>query len=110
MKKVLFATTALVATAGVAAADVTFGGYGRFGAIYTETKGTAAGGTPEEVQSDSHSALSNYMVTTGVDQESRLADGPEEQETKKGQPPSDPRPLCMGRIFYRGKLLRRTQS
>jgi outer membrane protein OmpU len=34
MKKVLFATTALVATAGVAAADVTFGGYGRFGAYY----------------------------------------------------------------------------
>ena len=36
MKKVLFATTALVATAGVAAADVTFGGYGRFGVIYIE--------------------------------------------------------------------------
>jgi outer membrane protein OmpU len=36
MKKVLFATTALVATAGVAAADVTFGGYGRFGVIYTD--------------------------------------------------------------------------
>ena len=34
MKKVLFATTALVATAGVAAADVTFGGYGRFGVQY----------------------------------------------------------------------------
>ncbi len=34
MKKVLFATTALVATAGVAAADVTFGGYGRFGIIH----------------------------------------------------------------------------
>ena len=34
MKKVLFATTALVATAGVAAADVTFGGYGRFGIVY----------------------------------------------------------------------------
>jgi outer membrane protein OmpU len=34
MKKVLFATTALVATAGVAAADVTFGGYGRFGILY----------------------------------------------------------------------------
>jgi outer membrane protein OmpU len=34
MKKVLFATTALVATAGVAAADVTFGGYGRFGVLY----------------------------------------------------------------------------
>jgi outer membrane protein OmpU len=36
MKKVLFATTALVATAGVAAADVTFGGYGRFGILYNE--------------------------------------------------------------------------
>ncbi len=36
MKKVLFATTALVATAGVAAADVTFGGYGRFGVAYTD--------------------------------------------------------------------------
>jgi outer membrane protein OmpU len=37
MKKVLFATTALVATAGVAAADVTFGGYGRFGILYNDT-------------------------------------------------------------------------
>lgn len=36
MKKVLFATTALVATAGVAAADVTWGGYGRFGILYDE--------------------------------------------------------------------------
>ncbi|MFT6023434.1 MAG: outer membrane protein OmpU [Ascidiaceihabitans sp.] len=39
MKKVLFATTALIATAGMAAADVTFGGYGRFGLNYN----TAAG-------------------------------------------------------------------
>lgn len=39
MKKVLFATTALVATAGVAAADVTFGGYGRFGVLYNESAG-----------------------------------------------------------------------
>jgi len=37
MKKVLFATTALVATAGVAAADVTFGGYGRFGLAYNDS-------------------------------------------------------------------------
>jgi outer membrane protein OmpU len=36
MKKILFATTALVATAGMAAADVTFGGYGRFGLYYQE--------------------------------------------------------------------------
>jgi outer membrane protein OmpU len=36
MKKVLFATTALVATAGVAAADVSFSGYGRFGILYSD--------------------------------------------------------------------------
>lgn len=36
MKKILFATTALIATAGVAAAEVSFGGYGRFGLFYKE--------------------------------------------------------------------------
>lgn len=36
MKKVLFATTALVATASVAAAEVSFSGYGRFGVQYTD--------------------------------------------------------------------------
>ena len=39
MKKVLFATTALIATAGMAAADVTFGGYGRFGIQYSSAAG-----------------------------------------------------------------------
>lgn len=38
MKKVLFASTALIATAGVAAADITFGGYGRFGMQYQENR------------------------------------------------------------------------
>ncbi|APG48605.1 porin [Phaeobacter porticola] len=38
MKKILFASTALVATAGVAAADVSFGGYGRFGIGYMEDR------------------------------------------------------------------------
>ncbi len=50
MKKVLFATTALVATAGVAAADVTFGGYGRFGIKYDET-GSATGGSTTDLTS-----------------------------------------------------------
>ncbi|MEM6758067.1 MAG: porin [Pseudomonadota bacterium] len=36
MKKVLFATTALIATTGMAAAEVTLGGFGRFGLIYDE--------------------------------------------------------------------------
>ncbi|OIQ33771.1 MAG: porin [Roseobacter sp. MedPE-SWchi] len=43
MKKILFASTALVATASVAAADVTFGGYGRFGLGYVEDRAAAAG-------------------------------------------------------------------
>ena len=45
MKKVLFATTALVATASVAAADVNFSGYGRFGAVYTGATDTADSST-----------------------------------------------------------------
>ncbi|WP_170588617.1 porin [Ruegeria arenilitoris] len=36
MKKVLFASTALIATASVAAAEVKFSGYGRFGISYQE--------------------------------------------------------------------------
>lgn len=35
MKNIILATTALVATAGVAAADVSISGYGRFGAVYS---------------------------------------------------------------------------
>lgn len=45
MKKVLFATTALIATAGVAAADVSFGGYGRFGATYNSAAATQMAAT-----------------------------------------------------------------
>ena len=36
MKKVLFATTALIATAGMAAAEVKISGYGRFGLDWNE--------------------------------------------------------------------------
>ena len=39
MKKVLFATTALIATASVAAADVRLSGYGRFGLDYNSANG-----------------------------------------------------------------------
>lgn len=45
MKKVLFATTALIATAGMAAADVTISGYGRFGLDYNDFNDKAALGT-----------------------------------------------------------------
>ena len=36
MKKILFATTALIATAGMAAAEIKIGGSGRFGVAYNE--------------------------------------------------------------------------
>ncbi len=42
MKKVLFATTALIATAGMAAADVKLSGYGRFGLDYNDFNNDAA--------------------------------------------------------------------
>ena len=42
MKKILIATTALVATAGVAAADVNLSGYGRFGAVYVDNGTTTS--------------------------------------------------------------------
>jgi outer membrane protein OmpU len=42
MKKVLLATSALVAFGGAASADVTFSGYARFGAQYTEGKAAVA--------------------------------------------------------------------
>lgn len=43
MKKVLFATTALIATASVAAADVKISGYGRFGLDYNEANNNKIG-------------------------------------------------------------------
>ncbi|WP_377192513.1 porin [Ruegeria meonggei] len=45
MKKVLFASTALIATASVAAAEVNFSGYGRFGIGYVEDRVNVTGAT-----------------------------------------------------------------
>ncbi|KAE9631046.1 porin [Parasedimentitalea maritima] len=49
MKKILFASTALIATAGMAAADINFSGYGRFGIGYLENRGAAATATTNGV-------------------------------------------------------------
>jgi len=46
MKKVLFATTALIATAGMAAAEVRITGYGRFGVDYNDGNDRAVNATP----------------------------------------------------------------
>lgn len=44
MKKVLFATTALIATASMAAAEVKIGGYGRFGIDYNDANSRVVNG------------------------------------------------------------------
>ncbi|MFD2853883.1 porin [Seohaeicola zhoushanensis] len=46
MKKVLFATTALIATASMAAAEVKISGYGRFGLDYNDANDRAVNGRP----------------------------------------------------------------
>ena len=60
MKKVLFATTALVATAGVASAEINFSGFGRFGIQYIEDNATT------EIVSDTNttSGLTERTVAT----------------------------------------------
>jgi len=45
MKKILFATTALVMAAGAASAEVAFSGYGRFGLMYTDMPAAGASKT-----------------------------------------------------------------
>ena len=69
MKKILFATSALVATAGMAAADVTMGGYGRFGIYYNE------GATKNETRLEQRFRLTITGVTesdSGVKFEARI--------------------------------------
>ena len=51
MKKILFATTALIATAGMAAAEVRLSGYGRFGLDYNEANKTVAGRSETNITS-----------------------------------------------------------
>jgi outer membrane protein OmpU len=64
MKKVLFATTALIATAGMAAADVKLSGYGRFGLLYNETPGATGGVADDEVSLTSRFRLNIDGTTT----------------------------------------------
>ncbi|MEO0401419.1 MAG: porin [Pseudomonadota bacterium] len=68
MKKVLFATTALVATAGMAAAEVSFGGFGRFGLFYDE-------GNAEDTRIEQRFRLTATGTTTsdnGLEFEGRI--------------------------------------
>lgn len=64
MKKVLFASTALIATASVAAAEIKFSGYGRFGIGYLEdrtaTVGTGTG--TAQVSTDETVLISRFRL------------------------------------------------
>ncbi|SLN45068.1 porin [Ruegeria meonggei] len=70
MKKLLFASTALIATASVAAAEVKFSGYGRFGIGYqedrtnvTQTTTTASGATNQfSADSDNTILVSRFRL------------------------------------------------
>lgn len=77
MKKVLFATTALVATASVAAADITFSGYGRFGVQYTDsdTNGDSTDVTSRLRLQIDVSAESDAGVTFGARTRIQTAEG-----------------------------------
>jgi outer membrane protein OmpU len=68
MKNLLIATTALVATTGVAAADITFSGGGRFGVIHTgSVAGTAlTTGTTATTQKTAAAALNTTVVIAGT--------------------------------------------
>ena len=50
MKKVLFATTALLATTSMAAAEVSFGGFGRFGLLYVEDNDATVGNDDTRIE------------------------------------------------------------
>ena len=73
MKKILFATSALIATAGMAAAEaeITFGGYGRFGLVYDDS----ATGTAKETRLEQRFRLNigaNTTTDAGVKFEGRF--------------------------------------
>ncbi|WP_299147137.1 porin [uncultured Tateyamaria sp.] len=68
MKKVLFATTALIATTGMAAAEISFGGFGRFGLFYDD-------GADEDVRIEQRFRLTATGTTTsdnGLEFEGRI--------------------------------------
>lgn len=67
MKKALIASTALVLSAGVAAADVTFSGFARTGLDFVENRATSAGVDLQETQIQSRVRL-NVLATTSTDQ------------------------------------------
>ncbi len=72
MKKVLLATTALVATAGVAAAEVSFSGLGRFGIQYIQDNSSTTIVTDPLATGNNRSVVTTDADTTFLDSRFRL--------------------------------------
>ena len=66
MKKILFATTALIATASVAAADVRLSGYGRFGLDYNDSNDAL------RIDSDGDGVLDQVRSSTNITSRMRI--------------------------------------
>lgn len=65
MKKILFATTALIATTGMAAAELTFGGYGRFGLVYDEGADETTGAQETRIEQRFRLTVTGIAETDG---------------------------------------------
>ncbi|TCM87485.1 porin [Rhodovulum steppense] len=80
MKKVLFATTALVASAGFAAAEITFSGYGEMGVVGGGDNSTGFSGGETQFHNDlmlkfSATTETDMGITVGVSTEIQKAEG-----------------------------------
>ena len=64
MKKLLFASTALIATASVAAAEVKFSGYGRFGIGYQEDRSGSVANINTGTTTTASGAVNTGVVTS----------------------------------------------
>ncbi len=90
MKKVLLASTMLVATGGMAAADITFNGFGRFGLYYQENDVSGADSTRVE-QRFRLNIVGSATTDGGVEFGARIRLQSDENGTA-GVAPSTPNP------------------
>ena len=66
MKKILFATTALIATAGMAAAEVRLSGYGRFGLDYNDAN------DGRRIDTDGNGVVDTVLSSTSITSRMRI--------------------------------------
>ena len=98
MKKVLFATTALIATGGMAAADVNIGGSARFGVVYNGAN-TAVGQSKTKVERRTTFNIDGSGSTdSGLNYGARIRLRSDENDTGSGQSSSN---VYLGNDMFR---------